>query len=113
MGCKSTKEIKKDIQNINDQLNKYVCKDEVENIKNDMKKALGVALEASMPIFESLLIQKTDIVKQKQASDLTKSFITNTFKTYNEKLEDINNKVIDIDHKKINKPISKFGQSEF
>lgn len=108
MGCKATKElIKKEVETIHNKFDNYITKDNMENVKSDIKNVVTSGLELVMPVIENLLIQKVDVVKKKEVSELTKSFVTNTFKQVSDKIEKIDNKVEEIDTKKVNKPIYK------
>ena len=107
MGCKASKEIKKDIELVKNNLEKYVTHEQIDNIKNSIKESVGNVLEASIPIFTSLLTQKIDLTKKHETNQLTKSFVTSTFKNITEKVDTIGEKLEEIDKKKINKPVLK------
>lgn len=107
MGCKASKEIKKDIELVKNNLEKYVTHEQIDNIKNSVKESVGNVLEASIPIFTSLLTQKIDLTKKHETNQLTKSFVTSTFKNITEKVDTIGEKLEEIDKKKINKPVLK------
>jgi transcriptional regulator with AAA-type ATPase domain len=107
-GKKNVKKyIKSEIEEIHKKLDNYVTKENVDNIKNDVKTMVTNGLEVVLPIVELSLSQKVDIKKKKEIDELTKSFITNTFKRVTEEVKNIDNKVNEIDSKKVNKPTVK------